>query len=133
MILSGGERDRELLDAARSMLLSKEETPYVRAGLSPLDYARLAVAYVTALGPMRLEFGLPRINELFRHLWSFTDSPTTHPYYAALHLNIIESLVLALVHEDFALGAGARDWLDDNEFLIRRRVHRDYRYLANRL
>jgi hypothetical protein len=34
-------------------------------------------------------------------------------------------VVLAVVSEDFALGTTARRWLDDEEFLIRRRVHVD--------
>jgi hypothetical protein len=34
-------------------------------------------------------------------------------------------VVLAVVTEDFAVGSVARHWLEDDEFLVRRRIHRD--------
>ncbi|HXD89044.1 MAG TPA: hypothetical protein VN641_21310 [Urbifossiella sp.] len=34
-------------------------------------------------------------------------------------------MVRSVVTEDFALGPAVRGWLDDDEFLIRRRIHRD--------
>jgi hypothetical protein len=34
---------------------------------------------------------------------------------------------LAVVSDDFTLGANARRWLDDDEFLVRRRIHKDLR------
>jgi cellulose synthase operon protein C len=37
--------------------------------------------------------------------------------------------VQAVVHDDFALGAAVRRWLDSDEYLIRRRIHRDLRSL----
>jgi len=40
----------------------------------------------------------------------------------------MESLILGYAAEDLALGDLGRQWLDDDEYLVRRRVHRD---LAN--
>jgi cellulose synthase operon protein C len=40
---------------------------------------------------------------------------------------VIEAVVMAVVGDDFTLGASARRWLDDDEFLVRRRIHRDLR------
>jgi len=34
-------------------------------------------------------------------------------------------VVLAVVSDDFTMGSQARRWLDDDEFLVRRRIHRD--------
>ena len=36
-----------------------------------------------------------------------------------------EAAVLALTREDYAGGSAVRRWLDEDEYLIRRRVHRD--------
>jgi hypothetical protein len=36
-------------------------------------------------------------------------------------------MMLALVSEDFTLDREARKRLDDDEFLVRRRIHRDVR------
>ena len=39
------------------------------------------------------------------------------------------AVVLAVVNEDSAMGADARRWLDDDEFIVRRRIHRDFHAL----
>lgn len=36
-------------------------------------------------------------------------------------------VALAVSGDDFAMGAAARRWLDDDEYLVRRRIHRDTR------
>jgi hypothetical protein len=87
----------------------------------------VARAYVAALGHGSSESGLPRILELFRKIepGKVTTSFTTAPFYSRLHLNLVEDAILALVSDEFALGAAGRKWLDDDEYLVRRRVHRD--------
>jgi cellulose synthase operon protein C len=120
------DRAAEILDAARDLLYSPEDRDN-RDGLFPQYYANLAVAYVTALGQAPADLALNRIEGLFRNMRPLRDTFTTTRYYARLHLNIIEAVVLALVSEDFAMGAGARKWMDDDEYLIRRRIHRDHR------
>ena len=56
-----------------------------------------------------------------------TNTFTTAPYYSRLHLNLVEEVVLAIVSDDFALGQAGRRWLDEDEYLVRRRVHGDMR------
>jgi len=36
---------------------------------------------------------------------------------------------IRVVSEDFVLGPGVRGWLDDDEYLVRRRIHGDMRKL----
>jgi hypothetical protein len=52
---------------------------------------------------------------------------TTAPFYSRFHLNIVEEIVWALVSDEFALGPTGRKWLDDDEYLVRKRVHADVR------
>jgi hypothetical protein len=40
-------------------------------------------------------------------------------------LRLIDTVVRSVVTDDFTLGPAVRAWLDEDEFLIRRRVHRD--------
>jgi hypothetical protein len=42
-----------------------------------------------------------------------------------VRLRVVEAAVLAIVNDDFALGPAVRRWLDDDEFRVRRRIHRD--------
>ena len=45
------------------------------------------------------------------------------PYTA---LDVVESVVMAIAGDEQTLGANARRWLDDDEFIVRRRIHRDF-------
>jgi hypothetical protein len=47
-----------------------------------------------------------------------------------LQLDVIESVVLAVVSDDFTQGTQTRRWLDDDEFLVRRRIHDDHRKMV---
>jgi hypothetical protein len=40
--------------------------------------------------------------------------------------------VLAVVSDDFTMGTNARRWLDDDEYLVRKRIHRDLRALKEK-
>ena len=90
-------------------------------------YTELARTYVSALGQGPSEAGLPRITELFRKMDAnkITNTWTTAPYYSRLHLNLVEDVILAVVSDEFALGPAGRKWLDDDEYLVRKRVHAD--------
>ena len=48
---------------------------------------------------------------------------------ASLTLSVLGRVVRSLVSENMALGDQARRWLDDDEYLVRRRVHGDMRRL----
>jgi hypothetical protein len=38
---------------------------------------------------------------------------------------LVEEVVLAMVSDEFALGPAGRKWLDDDEYLVRKRIHGD--------
>ena len=115
----------DILNEARTELL----TPDRGLKLTPPDYTLLARAYVTALGYGPSETGLPRITELFHKMdpAKITNTFTSGPYYSRLHLNLVEDVILAVVSDEFALGPAGRRWLDDDEYLVRKRVHADMR------
>lgn len=111
-----------ILDDARAELLT--------AGPSKLqmaDFVKVLQAYVSAVGQGPPETGLARLVELFRQMRPglVLNGYTSAPYYSRLHLNVAEEVVLALTSDDFALGAAGHRWLEEDEYLIRRRIHRD--------
>jgi hypothetical protein len=122
------EQARPTLEEARAELIGPTPTP-----LPARDYTPLAQAYVAALAAGPVEVGLPAIVELFQKMdpARITNGWTTAKFYSRFHLNLVEETVLAVVSDDFAHGPAGRRWLDEDEFLIRRRIHRDMkRHLA---
>jgi hypothetical protein len=108
---------RAVIDQARLTLF--------KGKLHPRDQTPLACAYLATLGQAPPELALPWIEELFKNLERVNDSYTTNSHYSLSQLQVIEAVVLAVVTEDFAVGSVARHWLEDDEFLVRRRIHRD--------
>ena len=104
---------RQALAAARVELFD--------GSMSPEPRNRLAEAYATALGHAPLDEAMTGFAELFERLSvvSFDPLGTIH------RLRVVEAVTLATASEDFAFDARSRRWLDEDEFLIRRRIHRD--------
>lgn len=87
-----------------------------------LDVVRaLALAYAQA----PLASALGGISELSRLLADITDSYGTNTHYCLSVLHFVESLVLGITSDDLALGEAGRRFVEDDEHLIRRRLHRD--------
>ncbi|MCE9667173.1 hypothetical protein LY474_05025 [Myxococcus stipitatus] len=88
---------------------------------------RLALArgLAGALAHTPVEVALPGLARLSEVLPTVSDSFNTNSHFC---LSVIEFAdVLVLGHVELAQGAGerARGWLDEDEFLVRRRVHRE--------
>ncbi len=115
-------RDSEaepILQAARTLLFRNE--------LEPKEQTALACTYVATLGLVPAELAQMRLQELFERLKGIYDGFSTTDYYGQFQLRLVEAVVLAVVSDDFTQGTQARCWLDDDEFLVRRRIHDDHR------
>ncbi|HXG10316.1 MAG TPA: hypothetical protein VNK04_11175, partial [Gemmataceae bacterium] len=88
---------------------------------------RLACVYASTLGQAKVAVAQRGLEELFQKLEGIRDGFGTNKYYGWHQLQIVEAVVLAVVSDDFMMGADARRWLDDDEFLVRRRIHHDLR------
>jgi hypothetical protein len=108
-----------ILQAARGVLLAGD--------LPARDQTQLACAYAGAVGQAPVEVAQKRLEEIFRQLKGIKDTYTTSTHFSVSQLDVVESVVLAVVSDDFTMGTQARRWLDDDEFLVRRRIHRDLR------
>jgi hypothetical protein len=81
----------------------------------------LALAYAQA----PLQHALGGLADLTTQLRDITDSYGTNSHYCLSVLNFVESLVLGITSDDLALGEAGRRFVEDDEHLIRRRLHRD--------
>lgn len=112
------EAGNRILDDARNRLF------VARTG-DDRDRTELAIAYAEALGFAPPRIALGRLEEIFQLLERVTVTGSTNRYFTLKPLQLIDAVVRSVVTEDFALGPAVRGWLDDDEFLIRRRIHRD--------
>ena len=111
-------------DAGNSILNQARERLYL-AGGDDRERTELAIAYAEALGFAPPGIALGRLEEIFQRLDRVSVRGSTNRYFTLKPLELIDAVVRSVVTEDFALGPAVRGWLADDEFLIRRRIHRD--------
>ncbi len=116
------EPARPILEEARQELLHQNTSTF-----SPQLYTALARAYVSAIGQASPEIGLPWMMELFQRMdpRKIPNTYTTAQHYSRLHLALVEDVIQALVGDESALGLSGRKWLEEDEYLVRRRIHAD--------
>lgn len=112
-------------DAGNRLLNAAREALYLAASGAPADRTKLAVAYAEALGFAPPGIALGRLEELFQRLERVAVQSSSNCYYTLYPLHLLDTVVRAVVTDDFGIGPAVRAWLDDDEFLIRRRIHRD--------
>ena len=84
----------------------------------------VALAYAEALGFAPAGIALGRLEELFQRLDRVTVHSSSNCYFTLQPLRLIDTVVRAVVTDEFTLSGGVRAWLDGDEFLIRGRIHR---------
>jgi hypothetical protein len=85
----------------------------------------LAVAYAEALGFAPAGIALGRLEDLFARLPPVGAQSSSNRYFSLHPLRVVDAAVRAVVTDEFTLGPAVRAWLDEDEFLIRRRIHHD--------
>jgi hypothetical protein len=124
----GYNQAKPFLDEARASIFESGKAALDRAK-NYLGLTKLVRAYVAALAQGPVDDALDRIEELLQNLGKLPNTSTTAEYYSRLHLSIVEDVVRSLMSDNIALGDQARRWLDDDEYLVRRRIHGDMRKL----
>jgi hypothetical protein len=116
-------------DAQAEPVLTAARTALYRGNLHYRERTLLACRYVTTLGQAPVALAQEKLEELFHHLKGIRDPQTTNSHYSLSQLEVIEAVVWAVVGDDATLGSDARRWLDEDELLVRRRIHADLRAL----
>jgi hypothetical protein len=111
------ERAFPVYDEARRVLLDGD--------LPPIDQTALACAYARTLSPAPTNITMPRLVELFTSLQRVHDTYTVNSHYSLSRLDLIESVVFTVTSEEFTWGEAGIRWIEDDEYLVRRRIHRD--------
>ncbi|MCE9564817.1 MAG: hypothetical protein K8U57_22515 [Planctomycetes bacterium] len=123
--LAGGWYAAGNEDAGNRILDEARERLFLGSGADSRIRTPLAVAYAEALGfaPARIAHG--RLEEIFQRLGPVEVMGSTNSYFTLRPLQLIDAVIRSVVTDEFALGPSVRGWLDDDEFLIRGRIHRD--------
>lgn len=94
-------------------------------GLLLVDRLELTRAMAGAASHLPLSQALAELRRLTAQLPQITDSFTTNSHFCLSVIQFIEALILGYASEQLALGELGRRWLDEDEYLVRRRIHRD--------
>jgi hypothetical protein len=112
-------------DAGNRVLNAARDRLFVVGISDDRERTATAIAYAAAVGHAPPRVALGRLEELFQRLGAVSLHGATNRYYTLKPLELIDTVVRAVVSDDFALGPEVRGWLDDDEYLIRRRITRD--------
>jgi hypothetical protein len=100
--------------------------------LKPVDQKDLTCAYLNAVSQAPIDESLQRVQQIFLlnqkgvpEFPKINDSMTTCSHFSISQLDVVEAAVLSLISDDFSLSGEARRWLDEDEFLVRSRIHRE--------
>jgi cellulose synthase operon protein C len=99
---------RAALDAARQELFTST--------MSPEPKMKLASIYAMTLGHAEPNEAIAGFRELLERL-PIHDTPSK--------IRVVESIALAMSSEDFAADTKTRTWLDEDEYAVRSKIHRD--------
>lgn len=99
----------------------------VRLGGDLLNPERLKLtrALARALGAAPIGYAIAGLDQLQKKLELVTDSYNTNTHVCLSVVDFMESLVLGYVSDDLTVDHTARRFLDEDEYLVRRRIHTD--------
>ena len=118
-----------VLDQAEAMLHSRvligEATAISRQ--THIHQNLLALRYVETLGAASQAHALERATRLFSNLEGIEDFKASRDLFSVARLQLIERAVLSLTSESIQLSSRARRFVEEEEYLLRLRIHRDTR------
>jgi hypothetical protein len=110
-------------DAARPVF--EEALGVLRTELPMGERLQLGRALSRALATAPIEYALAGMAELEKGIIYVTDSFNTNTHVCLSVLDFMEALVLGYANEDLSIDPAIRRHLDDDEYLVRRRLHQD--------
>ncbi len=124
LALAGGFAHLRQMDGAAPIFdrafqrLGEETTP-----LS--DRLALTKAIALALANAPVEYALAGLERLAQQLPFITDSFNTNSHFCLSMISFADALVLGHASEDLTMGETGRRFVEEDEYLVRRRIHRD--------
>jgi cellulose synthase operon protein C len=114
----------------RALPIYNETITALEGNIPMRDRLELTRAFARALSCSPEDVSLGFLERLSNQLPTITDSFNTNSHFCLSLIHYMESLVLGYASDELAIGEFGRQWLDEDEFLIRRRVHRDLQEAA---
>lgn len=114
-VIGNEEAGNRILDRVRDLLYQK----HLRGR------TRLAIAYAAALGYASPGIAYGRLEELFQRLEGVDTQGSWNNHYILRPLILVDTVVRSVVSDGHRLGRAVRDWLGDEEYVIRCRIRRD--------
>lgn len=93
--------------------------------LTPGDHQVLLREIAVALSRSTPGQAIAGARALIQRLPDTTDSMSTNSHFCLAVIQLMEAVVLSLASEDLALSEWARRWIEEDEHLLHRRIHRD--------
>ena len=93
--------------------------------LTSKDRLRIVRALAAAWKNAPRAEAMEGLMELAGQLPLITDSFNTNSHFCLSVVSFMDAMVLAFASGELAMGELGRRWLDEDEFLVRRRIHRD--------
>ncbi|HWO23226.1 MAG TPA: hypothetical protein VNO30_31005 [Kofleriaceae bacterium] len=112
-------------DTARALPILEQARKALGDERTPMHRIERIRALAQAYSQAPLGHALGGINELSSQLRDISDSYGTNSHYCLSVLHFVESLVTGITSDDLAPGEVGRRFIEDDEHLIRRRLHRD--------
>jgi hypothetical protein len=91
----------------------------------PTEYQILLRELSVALSRSTSGQALAGARALMERLPNATDLMSTNSHFCLAVIHLMEAVVTALASEDLVLSQWARDWVEEDEHLLHRRIHRD--------
>ena len=91
----------------------------------PANYQLLLREIAGALSRSTPGQAIAGARALLERLAGTTDSMSTNSHFCLAVIQLMEAVVLSLASEDLALSDWARRWVEEDEHLLHRRIHRD--------
>ena len=111
------DRARPVFEEALSHLKTAE--------LQMGERLQLGRALSRSLGAAPMEYALAGLSALEKNVVVVSDSFNTNTHVCLSVLDFMEALVLGYASEELAIDPATRQHLDDDEYLVRRRIHKD--------
>lgn len=112
-------------DTARALPILEAARKALNDPMTLTQRLELTRALAAAYAQAPINDALAAIADLSGQLRDITDSFGTNSHYCLSVLHFVESLVVGIASDDLALGEAGRRFVEDDEHLIRRRLHRD--------
>ena len=112
-------------EEGRALPVFEEALASLGGDLPMPERLQLGRALTRALGTAPFAFAIAGLERVQRRLEVITDSFNTNTHVCLSVVDFVESLVLGYASEDLAIDHAARRFLDEDEYLVRRRIHRD--------